>query len=78
MWPKFCCNNYSYIRLQDNSPTKYLVDIRNESPTASGYITMLYVRLYLFYLLYNRTRSTEHTHTKKNRPKKQNQIIKSR
>jgi len=22
------------------------------------------------YLLYNRTRSTEHTHTKKNRPKK--------
>jgi len=31
----------------------------------------LLIFFYLFiYLLYNRTRSTEHTHTKKNRPKK--------
>jgi len=30
----------------------------------------VYMPRLAIYLLYNRTRSTEHTHTKKNRPKK--------
>jgi len=34
-----------------------------------GYITVLSNVAEFIYLLYNRTRSTEHTHTKKNRPK---------